>query len=251
MTMNLIKHGTPRAGFKDWPTYNNIPGKEEPEIARCAYPNPDWEKEPPPRTYNTSKRSTGERIAKKIRDLRLRRNLTGTTINPRLCRKTNVKDVEMKAQVDFEEEIKRYKEDIEEDIQQYKSQPYVEPEWVRAEIGEESKPGTNSSSSSSWEKPLMDSQAVAISDMLLTTQEAKEFLSDGSDIENDIGPAWEHNDFTNMKSYEYPYDLQPYGSEAYGAFWEQWLKELAAPTPHDYYQRNAASVIEAYDKKQC
>ena len=86
--------------------------------------------------------------------------------------------------------------------------------------------------------------------MLLTTQEAKEFLSDGSDIENDIGPAWEHNEFANMKSYEYPYDLLPYGSEAYGAFWEQWLEELVAPTPHDYYQQNAASVIEAYDKRQ-
>ena len=49
MTMNLIRHGTPRAGFKDWPTYDNKPGKEEPEIARCAVPDPDWEKEPPPK----------------------------------------------------------------------------------------------------------------------------------------------------------------------------------------------------------
>ena len=40
------------------------------------------------------------------------------------------------------------------------------------------------------------------------------------------------------------------GPEAYGAFWEQWLEELTAPTPHDYYQRNAASVIEEYDKKR-
>ena len=201
-----------------------------------------------PKTYNTSKSSTGEKIASKIRDLRLRKNLTGTTINPRLCRKTNIKDVEKKAQVDFEEEIKRYKEDIEEDIQQYKSQPYVEPEWVRAAIGEESKPGANSSSSSSWEKPLTDSQAVELSDMLLTEQETKEFLSDESDI--DTGPAWEQSDFKDMKSYEYPYDLQPYGPEAYGAFWEQWLDELAAPTPHDYYQQNAVSVIEVYDKKR-
>ena len=55
MTMNLIKQGTPRAGFKDWPTYDNKPGKEEPEIARCAIPDPDWEKEPPTKTCNTSK----------------------------------------------------------------------------------------------------------------------------------------------------------------------------------------------------
>ena len=84
MTMNLIKHGTPRAGFKDWPLYDNKPGKEEPDIARCAIPDPDWEKEPPPKTYNTSKAQTGEKIATKIRDLRLRRNLTGSTANPRL-----------------------------------------------------------------------------------------------------------------------------------------------------------------------
>ena len=63
MTMNLIKHGTPRAGFKDWPTYDNKPGKEEPDIARCAVPDPDWEKEPPPKTYNTSKTHTGENNA--------------------------------------------------------------------------------------------------------------------------------------------------------------------------------------------
>ena len=33
MTMNLIRHRTKRAGFKDWPTYDNKPGQEEPEIA--------------------------------------------------------------------------------------------------------------------------------------------------------------------------------------------------------------------------
>ena len=251
MTMNLIKHGTPRAGFKDWPTYNNIPGKDEPEVARCAFPDPDWEKEPPPKTYNTSKSSTGEKIASKIRDLRLRRNLTGTTTNPRLRSKTNIKEVEKQAQVDFEEEIKKYKEDIEEDIQKYKSQPYIAPKWVRAEIGAESRPGANSSSSSSWETPLTDSQAVGISDFLLTEQETKEFLSEESDNDIDNGPAWEQSDFKNMKSYEYPYNLQPYGPEAYGAFWEQWLEELAAPTPHDYYQQNAASINEVYDKTRC
>ena len=118
--MNLIKHGTPRAGFKDWPTYDNKPGKEEPDIAKCAIPDPDWEKEPPPKTYNTSKTNTGEKIASKIRDLRLRKNLTGTTANPRLCKKTNIKNIATSTQVDFEEEVKKYKQDIEEDIEQYK-----------------------------------------------------------------------------------------------------------------------------------
>ena len=112
-----------------------------------------------------------------------------------------------------------------------------------------SKPGARSSSSSSWEAPLSDSQAVSISDFPLNEQETKEFLAQDEESDNMEGPAWEQNDFQDKKSYEYPQNLQPYGPEAYGAFWEQWLEELTAPTPHDYYQQNAASVIEEYDKK--
>ena len=194
------------------------------------------------------KKSTGEKIAIKIRDLRLRRNLTGSTTNPRLCKKTNISNVVSSEQVDFENEIRKYKEDIEEDIQQYKSQPYIEPAWIKAAIGQENAPtGANSSSSSSWERPLTDTQAVELSDVLLTEQETREFLSEES--EEETGPAWEQADFTNKASYEYPHNLLPYGPEAYGAFWEQWLDELVAPTPHDYYQQNAASVIAHYDKR--
>ena len=65
MTMKLFQHGTNRAGFKDWPTYDNKPGPDEPQIARCAIPDPDWIKEPPPRTYNKNKTVTGEKIAEK------------------------------------------------------------------------------------------------------------------------------------------------------------------------------------------
>ena len=249
MTMNLIKHGTPRAGFKDWPTYDNKPGKGEPEIARCAFPDPDWEKETPPRAYNTSKTSTGEKIAIKIRDLRLRKNLTGSTANPRLCKKTNIKNVAASAQVDFEEEIKRYKQEIEEDIKQYKNQPYVEPGWVKAALGQDNGvAGATSSSSSSWERPLTDSQAVEISDALLTEREMREFLSEESG-EEESGPAWEQQGFAHKASYEYPHNLLPYGPEAYGAFWEKWLEELVTPPPQDYYQQNAASVIAHYDKR--
>ena len=96
---------------------------------------------------------------------------------------------------------------------------------------------------------MTDSQAVGISDFLLDEQETKDFLSEVSEVESEKGPAWEHSVFHNKKAYEYPNDLQTYGPEAYGAFWEQWLEELAAPTPHNYYQINAASVIEAYDNK--
>ena len=198
-------------------------------------------------TY-TKLHTTGEQIAIKIRDLRLRRNLTGTTAKPRLCRKTNISNVVTSEQVDFENEIRKYKEDIAEDIQHYKNQPYIEPAWVKAAIGQAHvAAGASSSSSSSWERPLTDSQAVELSDMLLTEQETREFLSDES--EEETGPAWEQPDFINKASYEYPYNLQPYGPEAYGAFWEQWLDELVAPTPHDYYQQNAASVIAHYDKR--
>ena len=83
--------------------------------------------------------------------------------------------------------------------------------------------------------------------MLLTEQETREFLSDVS--EDEPGPSWEQPDFINKASYEYPDNLQPYGPEAYGAYWEQWLDELVAPTPQDYYQQNAASVIAHYDMK--
>ena len=121
MTMNLIRHGTNRAGFKDWPTYNNVPGSEEPYIARCAHPDPEWIKEPPPRTYNTSKTITGENIAKKIRDLRLRRNIIGTTSMPRLRQETHPMRIRVSEEIDFEVAVAEYKQDIRQDIDKYKS----------------------------------------------------------------------------------------------------------------------------------
>ena len=65
MTMNLIRHGTNRAGFKDLPTYNNTPAEGEPHIAKCAYSDSEWVEEPPPRRYENSKTPTGEKIAEK------------------------------------------------------------------------------------------------------------------------------------------------------------------------------------------
>ena len=122
MTMNLIRHGTKRAGFKDWPKYDNKPGPEEPEITRCAQPDPEWVLEPPPRTYNTSKTSTGERVAIKIRDLVLRRNITGKTSMPRLRQKTHPMQLGASAEVDFEEEVAKCKKDIQDDIEKYKEE---------------------------------------------------------------------------------------------------------------------------------
>ena len=201
MTMNLIRHGTKRAGFKDWPTYDNKPGPEEPEIARCAIPDPDWIQEPPPKTYNTNKTPTGEKIASKIRDLRLRRNLTGTTTMPRLRQKTHPMAIGASKEVDFEQEVARYKHDIQRDIEKYKKQDYIAPKWIEEALGAQPQTAANNetrtegASSSSWEKPITDSQAVEMSDYLLTEQEAQEYLSENNDSDPeqpDIGPAWEH-----------------------------------------------------------
>ena len=107
--MKLIQHVPNRAGFKDWPTYDNIPGKDEPNIARCAQLDPDWVKEPPPRTYETSKTPTGEKIAEKIGDLRLRKNITGKTSIPRLTKKTSPKQIGQSEEIDFEIAVALYK----------------------------------------------------------------------------------------------------------------------------------------------
>ena len=65
MTMKLIRHGTKRAGLTDWPDYDNVPGKDEPIIANISYQDTRWDTGPPPRTYNTSKTMTGQKIAEK------------------------------------------------------------------------------------------------------------------------------------------------------------------------------------------
>ena len=101
-----------------------------------------------------------------------------------------------------------------------------------------------------WNRPLTDSQAVEISDYILTEQEAHEFYSEEPEEEEEYGPAWEHIWFQDNAIYEYPHNLLPYGPEAYGAYWERWLAEVITPPPQDYYQQNAASVIAQYDKRK-
>ena len=182
MTMKLIRHGTKRAGFADWPRHDNIPGKKEPHIATIAYQDPRWEDRPPPRTYNTQKTITGERIAAKIRDLRLRKALTGKTSLPRLTKKTSPKQLEAE-QVDFEEEVAKYKKDIAKDIQMLKTQEYKAPSWVKKIMAKEDnmqkkEAQSTSSSSTHWEKPISDTQAVEISDFIMTTAEEQAFFQD-------------------------------------------------------------------------
>ena len=183
MTMKLIRHGANRAGFKDWPTYDNKPGKDEPNIARCAQLDPDWVKEPPPRTDEKSKTPPGEKITEKIRDLRLRKDITGKTSIPRLTRKTCPKQLEQNEEIDFEIAVALYKEDIKQDIANYKAQEYVAPKWVQEAFRTDTSANASApsnqqrgGSSSSWEGPISDTQAAAVSDYLLTEQETAAYF---------------------------------------------------------------------------
>ena len=91
----------------------------EAHIARCAYQDPDWVEEPPPSRYDKGKSPAGEKIAEKIRDLRLRRSLTGTMGIQRLTKKTNPKEVQHIEEIDFEAPVAAYKDDIKHDIRAY------------------------------------------------------------------------------------------------------------------------------------
>ena len=250
MTMKLIRFGTKRAGFSDWPNYENIPGKDEPHIAKIAYQDPCWEDCPPPRTYKTDKTITGEKIALKIRDMRLRKALTGKTSLPRLNRKTNPKQIEAE-QVDFEEEVARYKRGIAKDIQQLKNQAYKAPTWVTNIIEKDSKTQGQevqkqavqrnqvqaaSSSSTNWEAPISDTQAIDISEFLMTTEEENIFFQedgledsgavpttvqsqgDPAEGEKDDAPSWERH---------WEADAQPAASpDEDNSYWEEWLEDI-------------------------
>ena len=266
MTMKLIRHGTKRAGFTDWPDYDNIPGKGEPLIARCAYQDNTWETGPPPRTYNTSKTITGAKVAEKIRDLRLRRSLTGKTSLPRLTKKTNPKQIEAE-QVDFEEEVAKFKQNIASDIQQLRQQAYKEPAWIKKIMSQEQKATKNkprpsaSSSSSNWEQPISDSQAMELSRYLLTEAEEHEFLAsqeDNQTAQDDIivtqeseeaplscethgevgrhythTELWHKDPITDTWFYgpQFPYATQVDNDPE----WETWLAAVTTSPPHDYY----------------
>ena len=104
---------------------------------------------------------------------------------PRLVCKTNPKQVQAAQEVDFEEEIANYKRDIEKDIRSLKAQTYHEPQWIKEALRGEREPSgadtrahSNSASSSSWEQPLTDSQAVNLNNYILTSEEASEFFAE-------------------------------------------------------------------------
>ena len=82
-----------------------------------------------------------------------------------------------------------------------KKPDFVAPKWIEEALGEKAQAeNTNdvrskSASSSNWDKPLTDTQAVEISDYLITDQEAQFFVSEDEDTqvtpEPEAGPAWE------------------------------------------------------------
>ena len=102
--------------------------------------------------------------------------------------------------------------------------------------------------SSSWEVPITDSQAVAISDHILIEQENALFFSEDEESTGpDIGPAWEAEWYQGLRSDQYPADMQGYGNnspDAYAAFWETWLEEVQRPPEPDYYYIQNDRIID-------
>ena len=118
---------------------------------------------------------------------------------PRLYQKTHPRQIGANEEVDFEEEFAAYKEGIIKDIDKYKKQEYVAPSWVTDALGDGSGAANSATSmhhtgasSSSWEGPISNTQAVALSDHLLTVQEEAAFFSDEEEPQGpDIGPSWQ------------------------------------------------------------
>ena len=87
-------------------------------------------------------------------------------------------------------------------------------------------------SSSSWEGPLADSQAIAISDYLLNEQETTQYLGEDNEPSSTVGetsaqepesgPSWENGWTVGFTSHQYPRDLGGYsvsGETASDTFW--------------------------------
>ena len=138
--MRMILHDEPRPGFTRWRSDNNVPGKEANAIANMAYPDSD---RAPPRlceskAHNVSNKTpTGEQIARKVRDRRLRQRFTGTMHFPRLTKKTNPRDIKYQEKVDFEAAIEAYKQGKDQYIKAYKAQEFIVPEWVKEALADD------------------------------------------------------------------------------------------------------------------
>ena len=153
---------------------------------------------------------------------------------PRLRSKTSPKQVEAE-QVGFEEEVARYKRDIARDIQQLKQQAYKEPAWItkildRDEKNDKQARQTPSSSSSRWEQPITDTQAVEISKFIMTSAEEQAFFDgEGCDTSSQNQSSEANQDSEEAPSWERYWNLgrqdpQQQDTQVVDSFdWEAWL----------------------------
>ena len=183
---------------------------------------------------------------------------------PRLRCKTNPKQLHAEQEVDFEEEVAKYKRDIDKDIQALKNQEYRELQWIKDILGTEkisdnqpeqapkSQPQT-SASSSGWEKPISDTKAVQISDYIPTREEEQAYHSEedargvsrqATSQTTAVSSALQRNNNTQAEvtddskgedispAWEYSWDDDrhdpvPTPEENSGDFWETWLEEIS------------------------
>ena len=76
-----LSHGKLRPGLKQWPRIHNYPGNKK--IQECHYyPDPEWDQRSRDLEDPRGLTITGRKAADKVRDLRLRAQLTGTTRRP-------------------------------------------------------------------------------------------------------------------------------------------------------------------------
>ena len=95
---------------------------------------------------------------------------------------------------------------------------------------------SHASSSSSWEQPITDTQAVEISDYILSREEEQAYFSD--EEEDIASPSWEQAWFEDRASDTWWYTPQfPHrgGPESGDTFWESWLDEVTTAPPPDYF----------------
>ena len=178
--------------------------------------------------------------------MRLRKNITGKKSIPRLTKKTSPKQIQHIEEIDFEIAVALYKVDIKQDLREYKTQDFVASKWVKEALEADSSastqaqstyPNQTGASSSSWEGPISDTQAVAVSDYLLNEQEtAQDFSEEDEPGRPELGPAWEVAWYHGLHSHQYPRDLGGYGDDGYESYWEAWLDEIQRPPPtNEYY----------------
>ena len=119
-------------------------------------------------------------------------------------------------------------------------------------------PNSSSSSSAHWDQPISDTQAVELSNYLLTAEEEQEFLAtqeesfsmDQFSQESEEAPlSWEvqfnssRDDarienwhWDNVSSTWYYGPQFPFVTQiANDPNWAEWLEEVSSPPPQDYY----------------